>query len=341
MKTLSKTNKPDITVLLPFYNPGVKLENAITSIFNQTFTNWELVLINNNACEISASIARRWTKADQRIRMVYESVQSVAHAMNTGLRNARADLVARMDADDISLPGRLEEQFKYMNANPGSGAVSTQSIFNTELKKSKGFLLYVNWQNSLISHNEHYLSRFVESPLAQPTIMFRKKLIDLYGYYNTGNLPEDYELWLRWFEKGIRFYKIPKPLVIWNDHCERLTRTHANYSKDAFLDIRYKYLVRWLKLNITGKKKIIVCGSSKNITRKAEHLYKLGVKIDGFTDIKPLTRPVINFIPYQELTGPGDHFILNLISKRGVGSAIRNHFCSLGFIEGVDFILAG
>ncbi|MFP4367745.1 MAG: hypothetical protein ACLFQA_11685, partial [Bacteroidales bacterium] len=209
--------------------------------------------------------------------------------------------------------------------------------------------------------------------------MFRKELIGRYGYYNTGNMPEDYELWLRWFEKGVRFYKIPEPLVQWNDHSERLTRTHTNYSSDSFMHIRYEYLARWLRKHIAeynrgiektdmlsnGKTnmprnetnqednylfkgqpgnrelKIIVCGSSRNITRKAKILSDLGVKISGFTDIITPNRSDINFIPYGEITNPGKYFILNLISKRGVGNAIRDHFRALGFVEGINLLLAG
>ncbi len=336
-----KTTKQMVSVILPFYRPGMKLEDAIESIVNQSFTDWELILVNNNACEISSAIAYKWSETDQRVRVITEPVQSVAHAMNTGLRHAWADLVARMDADDISLPGRLKKQVEYMTNNPGTGAVATQTIFSTDIKKSKGFSLYADWQNSLITHREHYLAQFVESPLAQPTIMFRKELIDLYGYYNTENLPEDYELWLRWFEQGVRFYKIPETLVRWNDHSERLTRTNSNYSADAFLHVRYKYLARWLKKNITPGKNIIVCGSSKNIIRKAENLAALGIRIFGFTDVKPKSSPDLNIVPYQDLTDPKKYFILNLISKRGVGQDIRRHFKKLGFTEGKDFLLAG
>ena len=332
---------PLVSVVLPFYRPGKRLENAIKSIVGQTFNQWELILVNNNACETSLEIAREWTGTDTRITLVHEPVQSVAHAMNTGVHHSRAGIIARMDADDVSLPGRLEKQFDYMTMNPGTGAVATQSIFSTNIEKSGGFAHYVKWQNSIITSREHYLSRFVESPLAQPTIMFRKELIHLYGYYNTGNLPEDYELWLRWFEKGVRFYKIPEPLVQWHDHGSRLTRTHRNYSTEAFRKVRHEYLARWLQKRIVNKKKIIVCGSSKNIILKAGYLSALGIKIHGFTDIKPRSSPGINFIPYGELSDPRKYFIVNLISKRGVSDEIRNYFARLGFTEGRDFILAG
>jgi hypothetical protein len=70
------------------------------------------------------------------------------------------------------------------------------------MPRSEGYALFVEWQNRLISHEEHFLSRFIESPLAHPSVMFRKNLIEKFGFYHTGTLPEDYELWLRWFDCG-------------------------------------------------------------------------------------------------------------------------------------------
>lgn len=335
------TSKPAVSVILPFYRPGISLESAIRSITGQTFSDWELILVNNNACPASSSIAEKWSRADNRIRIVYEPVQSVAAAMNSGLRNARAGLVARMDADDISMPDRLRKQAGFLDTNPDTGAVASQTVFSSVIGNSRGFSLYVEWQNKLISHEEHYLARFVESPLAQPTIMFRKELIDRYGYYNTGDLPEDYEMWLRWFEKGVRFYKIPEPLVQWNDHGERLTRTHKNYSAESFLKVRYQYLARWINGNVSPGKKIVVCGSSSNIAGKAQRLSEMGVNIWGFTDVCEYTGKRLNFIPCEKLGRPEEFFILNLISKRGVGDEIKKHFEKLGFADCRDLILAG
>lgn len=341
MKNSTAIYNPLVTVIIPFYKPGTKLDDAVKSIIEQTFSNWELILVNNNACEISTSIANKWCLNDNRIKTIHEPVQSVAHAMNTGIRNANADLIARLDADDISFPTRLQKQLEYMVRHPETGVVSTQTAFASEIERSRGFALFVDWQNRILTHEDHSLARFVESPVAQPTILFRKKLISLYGYYDTGNVPEDYELWLRWLEKGVIFHKIPEPLVQWNDHTERLTRTHPNYSEDAFMAVRYEYLARWIRANVESNKKIIICGSSSNIKRKAERLSVLGLRIEGFTDVKPPGTGLTGFIPYAELQDPSRYFILNLISKRGVGSSIRNHFGRLGFIEGKDLILAG
>ena len=333
--------KPLVSVVLPFYNPGKKLENAIMSIVEQTFTLWELILVNNNACEISSAIAEKWSRKNKNIILINEPVQGIAHAINTGNRHARADLVARMDADDISFPERLSQQVDYLLNHPETSVVSTRSLFSSDIEKNEGFSVFVDWQNNIITNEHHYLARFIESPLAHPTVMFRKELIDLYGYYNTCNVPEDYELWLRWFDKGVGFYKIPEKLVQWNDHGERLSRIHPGYSKEAFMHVRYEYLAHYLKEKTIDGKKFIVCGASKNIIRKVNYLEGFGIKIHGVTDIVQRKAAGFTFFPDGEFNGPGDYVILNLISKRGIGKKIRAHFRARGFREGEDLILAG
>jgi glycosyltransferase involved in cell wall biosynthesis len=331
---------PKISVILPFYQNGSELDSAINSIAKQSFTDWELLLVNNNANAGASEIARKWSSADPRIKLLHEPVQGIAFALNTGLLQARADLIARMDADDISHPSRFEKQIRFLDANPEVDVVSTQTSFHSFLEMNEGYDVFTQWQNSIIAAEEHYISRFIESPLAHPTVMFRKKLIEEYGYYSTANVPEDYELWLRWFDKDVRFYKIPEPLLQWNDHQERLSRTHDNYSKEAFYTVKCAYLAAWMQRSLAENKKVVVCGSSKIVRKRADLLYELGVDVFGYTDVKRVRNRSINFIPLHQLTNPAGWFIINFISKRGVSESVRAHFMHLGFIEGKDFILA-
>lgn len=332
---------PKVSVLLPFYEAGVELDAAIGSIVGQEFRDWELLLVDNNANEEARQIALRRAELDPRIRLLEEPRQGIAFALNTGLAWARGELIARMDADDLSHPRRLARQVQFLDSNPDIGVMATQTSFRSSLEKNEGYALFVDWQNGIVSPTEHFLSRFVESPLAHPTICFRKSLVERFGPYDTGPVPEDYELWLRWMDRGVRFYKIPEPLLTWNDHPGRLSRNHDNYSREAFYTVKCRYLARWILRELPPDKKIIVCGSSKIGRKRAQLLTELGVEIYGFTDVKTRPNRQVRFLPIDALKEPGPWFLVNFISKRGVGPAIREHFTPLGFAEGRDFILAG
>jgi len=339
-KFVMDKNRARVTVVLPFYKVGKELDAAIASMVQQSFSAWRLLLVCNNGSDEGKKIATRWSADDSRIEMLEESVQGIAYALNSGLQLADTDYVARMDADDRSLPGRLELQVAFLDAHPDIDVVSSQTTYDSGMAGSYGYKLFVDWQNNIITPEEHALERFVEAPLAHPTVMFRKSLIDRFGLYSTRNVPEDYELWLRWMDQQVGFYKLPEPLLVWTDHESRLSRNHENYSREAFYRIKCEYLARWIKRNVPAEKKIIVCGSSRIGRKRAALLEELGVDIHGFTDVKKRPNRQVRFYRTSELTEPAPWFLINFIARRGVGQAIREHFMALGFREGVDFILA-
>jgi len=329
-----------VTILLPFFNVGGEFDQAIESISQQTFPHWQLLLISNNANPEGLEIAQKWVEKDLRKKLLHEPKQGIAHALNAGLAQSQSPFIARMDADDISLPERLSKQFGFLENNPQIDVVCSQTTFKTNIPGSEGFSIFVDWQNSIISPEDHSLYRFIESTIAHPTIMFRKELLEKFGPYSTRPVPEDYELWLRWMDQGVRFFKIPEPLLTWNDHSERLTRTHENYSREAFFQVKCEYLSKWIKRNVLSGKKIVVCGSSRIGRKRAAMLQELGVEVFGFTDVKKRPNRQVNFIRIPEITHPEPWFLINFIARRGVGKAIREHFTALGFEEGKDFILA-
>lgn len=330
---------PCISVLLPFHNTAPTLDAAITSIAAQTFTDWELLLIDNASSDESNAITQRWVAKDDRIRLIEEPNAGIAHALNTGLAQAQGRYIARMDADDISHPERFAKQVGHMDAHPEIGVLGTRTTFATSVEKSSGMRWFTEWQNAILTPHEHYVKRFVDAPLAHPTVIFRRELVEQHGNYNTGPLPEDHELWLRWMDAGVRFEKLPEELLTWNDHAQRLSRTHANYSVDAFFTTKAKWLAKWLKPKLNGRP-VIIAGTSGMCRERARLLEADGIAIAAFTDVKPRIVPGYPFIGHGELPASGEAFIISFISQRGTGDRIAEFLISRGLMEGSDFVLA-
>ena len=328
-----------VSILLPFRNAGPTLDAAIGSIAQQSLTGWELLLIDNASSDSSSHIAHKWTQRDPRIRVVREPTVGIAHALNTGLAQAHAPLIARMDADDISHPQRLERQVAFMSEHPDIGVLGTRTTFASTVEKSSGMQWFVQWQNAISTPHEHYVKRFVDALLAHPTVMFRRDLVDRFGGYDTGPLPEDHELWLRWMHHGVRFAKLPEELLTWNDHAHRLSRTHPNYSVDAFFSTKAKWMAKWLEGKLNGRP-LIIAGTSNLCRGRARMLEAEGVVVSAFTDVKWREVPGYAFIPHDALPSPGRAFIISFISQRGTGDRIAAYFLSRGLVEGEDFILA-
>ncbi len=201
-----------VTVLMLAYNAEKYIPEAIESILNQTFRDFELLIIlDNKTSDSSEDIIE--TYIDQRIRLVdNKKSMNLSELRNEGLRLAKGEYVAIMDADDISYPNRLEVQCRYMERNPDVGIVASWNDVINDVGN-----LIESWNADRSSEDIYYILNF-KNCLAHCSTLFRKDLVMNNGGYNeTMNLSEDYELYNR-ISKIARIYQIQQPLVKWRRH---------------------------------------------------------------------------------------------------------------------------
>lgn len=329
-----------VQVVLPFRNAAASIQAAVESITAQTFEGWDLLLVDNASTDGGATIAAAYARCDPRIRVLEEPTVGLANALDTGLRHTTAPLIARMDADDIAHPERLEKQVAFMNAYPKVGVLGTRTRFESTIAKNSGMRAFVHWQNAILTPHDHYLRRFVDAAVAHPTVMFRRELVDRFGGYDTGPVPEDHELWLRWMHHGVRFAKLPDELLTWNDHPQRLSRTHANYGKAAFFTTKAIWLAKWYLRKYANERPVIIAGTSMMCRVRARLLEAQGMRVDGFTDVRPRKVPGYTWYAHDRLPPAGEALIVSFISQRGTGDRIAAFLAGRGLVEGEDFILA-
>jgi len=330
-----------LSILLPFTNERSLLQEAVDSILQQSYKDFELLLIDNAGDAESLDITARYCEKDSRCRLIREERSGISFALNTGIEASAGTYIARMDADDIALPMRLAYQVKHLRDNPVTGVVACRTEVFPGGSANEGYRLFVAWQNSLLTAEAHGTNRFIESPVAHPSVMMRKELFTQFGKYDTGPLPEDYELWLRWMDAGVRFEKLPMNLLKWRDSSGRLSRSHDNYSESAFFSVKVKWLKKWLDRNLAAGRPLIVCGGSRNIRGKIQQLEAAGVTVAAITDVVHRTTDGYSFIPAKSLNKYRDHFLINLIGKRDVREEIRSFIQGQGFVEMTDFVMAG
>lgn len=328
-----------VTVILPFFNADKTLRAAVNSILNQSINNFELLLVNNNSTDSSSIIAKELAEKDSRIILLNETKQGVANAMNCGLRNARGDFIARMDADDISLPRRLEKQRQFLIDNRKIGFVGCDVKYVAHSKNTGGFERFVAWVNSFHSPEAISTNRFVEIPVVNPTIFFRKEIYQQLGGNSDGDFPEDYEMQLRFLDAGIKMAKLPEMLFEWHDSATRLTRTDTRYSTEAFFRIKAKYFNCWAKKQNRFHPAIWVWGAGRKTRQRASLLEKEGVKINGYIDVVKNKTTRVNTIYYDDIPAPGKIFIVSLVTNYGAREQIKAYLLGRKYIEGVDFIL--
>ncbi len=330
---------PEISVILPFYNAEKTLERSVNSILNQTFDNFELLAVNNNSTDNSEQIIRDLSEKDKRLKIMNESKQGVVFASLKGLHKAKANLISRADADDVWHPEKFMQQYAYIREHPEIDVVSCRVNFigNSE---SKGMLAYVKETNKYLTHTEISINRFSELQVINPTILFRKTCIEKYGFYKEGHFPEDYELFLRWIEKGVKYHKLPDTLLDWYDSENRLTRTDKRYSFDAFYRIKSTYLFRFLKENNPFFPQIVVWGAGKLSKNRLKYLEDSGIQTKYFIDVDKNKIDDKNIISYETIPDPGKIYIVSFVNNRGMRSKIKDFLISKNYIEGKNFVIA-
>ena len=335
---------PAISVVMPVYNGMPFLPETLDCLLSQTESNFELVVVDDGSTDATPSILAEAARRDRRIRVVSLAHGGIVSALNAGLAAARAPLIARMDADDLCLPERLALQRQALEADSELGLVASQVAYGGDAAVNRGFALFVDWTNGLVDPRDIRLKRFVETPLIHPTVMFRRECVTRFGGYRDGDFPEDYELWLRWLDRGVRMAKLPRELVTWRERKDRLSRVHPRYSETAFYRCKAEYLARYLCEEAGPHRRVAVWGAGRTTRKRAAFLAEFGVTIAAFIDIDP--RKVgqrIGGVPVwdkESLPDPGDTFVLAYVGNRGARDLISAHLQERGYREGRDYLLA-
>ncbi|MCL3779474.1 glycosyltransferase family 2 protein [Prolixibacteraceae bacterium JC049] len=331
--------KPLVSVILPFYNAANTLADALASIENQSYDNFECVMVNNNSSDDGANVAKIFCEKDTRFRLVEEKTQGVMFASNKGSNEAKGELICRMDADDVMAPDRLKWQVAFLLNNSDYGAVAGLVKYVPHKEDTDGFARYVDWVNSVQSYDEIMLNRFVESPIVNPTAMWRSEVAQQWGMYRQGDFPEDYEQWLRWLENGVKIAKVPKEVLEWNDSDGRLTRTDDIYSDEAFYRIKTEYLSRFLAKKNSHHPSVFVWGGSKISRRRALMLEEFGIDIKAYIDINKNRQLDKEVIFFEDIPESDSCFVLVYFKHNEKRKEIKAFLEKKGFTEGDNFLL--
>ncbi len=329
----------EISVILPFYNAEETLERAVLSIQLQDYREFECIMVDNNSSDGSFEIAKEFEKKDHRFRICSESDQGVVFASNRGAHVARGNYLARMDADDRAHPHRLRLQKEFLDQNREYGAVSGLVNHVGDPFQTEGFRRFVQWSNSVQTYEEIFNRRFIEAPIVNPTAMWRRSTMEKHGLYLEGDFPEDYEMWLRWLDQGVKIAKISQVVLDWHDSDDRLTRTHPIYSDKAFYRIKSEYLAKWLSRHNPFHPLVAIWGASRISRRRARILEQHGIRIHSYIDTKQGRQIEKEVIYYKDLPPAGECFVLTYIRQMDNREKIQEYLENRGYKEGVNYLL--
>ena len=322
-----------LSVLLPYRDAGSTVARALESVLAEDAVD-EVIAVDDGSRDDGASRVRR--ASDARVVHVRTAGVGVARALAIGLEHARGDLVARMDADDVSAEGRIEAEARLLASEP---SLAVAGCLVDAPGAGDGMRAYVAWQNSIVTAEEHALAMFVESPLCHPATTMRRAALESVGGFRDTPWAEDWDLFLRLDAAGFRFAKVPRVLFSWRQHERSVTRRDARCSIERLREARARYLAPRLA---RMKRPVAVWGAGPTGKRLARELEKHGVSPARFIDIDPRkigrTRrgaPVVGRDAIDR-----EHTIVVAVGARGARELVRADLASRGFVEGRDFVLA-
>jgi glycosyltransferase involved in cell wall biosynthesis len=329
---------PRVSVLLPVRDAADTLAQCLESLARQTLTHHEVVAVDDGSVDATAQLLEAARRADPRVRVIHTLARGLVPALNTGLAEARAPLLARMDADDEAAPERLEAQERGMDAAGVDVLGSRVELFGG-LRGNAGMQRYVTWQNELLTHAQITRELFVESPLAHPSVMLRTcRLRDLAGWVDD-DAPEDYDLWLRAHAAGWLFGKLPQVLLRWRDHSRRLTRQDPRYSAAAFQRCKLKALLAGPLAD--PARDVVVWGAGPTGKSWSRALSAAARRVAAFVEVDP--RKLGQRIHAAPVLGVADApgrgpLHLAAVSGSEARARIRDVTAAAGLTEGLDLI---
>lgn len=211
---------PKVSVLMSVYNGARYLRVAIDSVLNQTFEDFEFVIVDDGSTDDSIEILS--TYKDPRIRLISnEENIGLTHSLNIGLEIVQGEYVARMDPDDICVPERFERQVGFLDSHPEIGVLGSQmTVIDETGTPLRPFEVPT-------SHSMIVWTLFFKRAFGHPSVMLRKKIVDNVGGYDESyQYAQDYGLWIRLLGKT-QFSNLPEALVLYCTHPGTISNHHT------------------------------------------------------------------------------------------------------------------
>jgi len=223
---------PTISVALAVFNGGEFLAEAIESILNQSYSDFEFLMIDDGSTDSSLQVMQDYAQKDQRIRLLSRENRGLVATLNELVGMARGTWIARMDADDISEPDRFARQLEWLDRTGADVCGSWVQRFGT----SDNRLVRLHQSDDAIKTELLFYS-----PFAHPSVMFRASLAKQFPYDDTWIKAEDYDLWVRAAEAGWKMTNIPAALLRYRMHAGQVSTQASDFQQQQGHKIRRRY----------------------------------------------------------------------------------------------------
>ncbi len=329
---------PRISVLLPVRDAAATVRAAAVSILRQTERDLSLVCVDDGSRDGTGEILARLAARDRRVRVVRGPGEGIARALERGRVFCDAEVIARMDADDVAHPHRLALQLEALRGDRSLAAVGGRVRLFPRRALRAGMIRYAAWLNRLVTPELVERDLLVESPLAHPAAAVRSDALAAAGGWRHGPFPEDYDLWLRLFAAGGRLTNLPALVLDWREGASRATRTDDRYALGRHVELKCAHLAE----HVIGRgAEVVLWGAGPTGKAFAAALQAQQVHVRAFLEVDPAkigrTLRGVPILPYREAARLRGTPILVAVGAPGARQLIRAELAAMGLAELRDY----
>jgi len=249
---------PLVSILTPFRNTEVFLKDCIKSIINQTYTNWELIIVDDFSTDNSYKLVENFAKKDSRIILLKNTKSGIIGALQMAFKYSNGDFITRMDSDDIMHVQKIEILAYNLMANKRQSVAVGLVKYFSEDTLGEGYKNYETWLNKLTIAGTNFSEIYKECVIPSPCWMMHRDDLIACDAFNPKTYPEDYDLTFRMYEQGYTCIPCDKELHYWRDYSTRSSRVQEHYNQNNFLDIKLHY---FLKLDYDTSRPLVIWGA--------------------------------------------------------------------------------
>lgn len=289
-----------ISVLLPAYNAAATLDQTLASLAQQTCRDFEVVLVDDCSTDATAALAQRFAPHLRLKVLRNETNQGVARSLNRGLAAAEGEFIARLDADDLAQPNRLQRQLDVLREQPQLDVLGTHMVMFQARAGADGAVTM--HALGLLAHpltDAAIKTALVQrNVLSHPSLMIRRGFFDDVGGYNPGlDYAEDYDLWCRGALLGKRYANLPEALTWYRLHGGQVSQSKAQLQQERDVEARRRYIAALLgDVPAAGLPQLLA-----GATRYASHEQAAEVVVDSAAALVALAARVRDPAEYATL----------------------------------------
>ncbi|HLV39001.1 glycosyltransferase family 2 protein [Xanthomarina sp.] len=249
---------PLISILTPFKNTTEFLAECLESIQNQTYSHWELLIIDDGSTDKSYQLVTDFAEQDKRIKLFKNPGEGILPALQFALKKSTGTYITRMDSDDVMTSQKLEILLNNLLQHGKNHLATGLVSYFSEEGIGDGYKSYEAWLNTLTQTGSNYSEIYKECVIPSPCWMVHKDDLLVCEAFNPKDYPEDYDLAFRFYKHHLKVIPCDHVLHLWRDYSSRTSRTHEHYAENYFLKIKLRY---FLELDRDPSRPLVVWGA--------------------------------------------------------------------------------